>query len=602
MKSSTSKKLTRFSSLFLPAQKRSEGSNSFLFPLPFPLILSLFLFLILSVFLTGCSHRNPTVQTTVPAVRSSVQSLMGQPRLVDITSKAGIKWSYNPCRTGKKLLPETVGGGGGFLDYNNDGKLDILLINGAALPGYKGAPGRLALYRNNGDGTFTDVTKESGLDFHGYGFGAAVGDYDNDGWPDIFITALDGCRLYHNDHGHFRDVTAHAGVGVHNFSTAAAWIDYNRDGKLDLFVGDYVDWSVSTDLPCGPPGARQYCAPNQYKGARPYLFRNRGDGTFEDVSARSGVLGHPGKTLGVTVYDFNHDGWPDLMLTNDTVANVLLINNRDGTFSDQALTAGVALADEASPTGSMGVDVATPFNNGRACIAIGTFAAQELSLFEAVPAAAGAPLLFDNVKRESGLADPTRNRTTFGLIFADVDLDGWPDLIVLNGHIDDDPSLKVGQERVPYRQLPQLFQNQRNGTFKDVAAGAGLTTPMIGRALAVGDIDNDGRPDFLAFENEGTPHLWHNETMPMGAWLGVVLVGTRSPRDGSGAMVTISGKGWEQTRCATTARSYLAINDPRVLFGVGKQTVDTLTVRWTSGTVTVIKNPGLNRYMRVVEQ
>ncbi len=275
----------------------------------------------LIVTLAGCVRR--IAATPHPAAQSGAapekRPLMGEPRLVDVTAKAGIDWSYNPCRTGKKLLPETVGGGGGFLDYNNDGKLDILLLNGASLPGCKGAPGRLALYRNNGDGTFTDVTRGSGLDFHGYGFGAAVGDYDNDGWPDIYITALDGNHLYHNDHGHFRDVTAQAGVGVHNFSTGAAWIDYNRDGKLDLFVGDYVDWSAQTDLPCGPPGARQYCAPNQYKGARPYLFRNRGDGTFEDVSAKSGILGHPGKTLGVTVYDFNYDGWPDLMLTDDTV-------------------------------------------------------------------------------------------------------------------------------------------------------------------------------------------------------------------------------------------------------------------------------------------
>jgi hypothetical protein len=560
--------------------------------------LPLFLFLFLS--LPGCTHLPVPVPVPVPA--SAAQPPAGEPRLVDITAKAGIDWSYNPCRTGKKLLPETVGGGGGFIDYNNDGKLDILLINGASLPGYKGKPGSLALYRNNGDGTFTDVTSASGLDFHGYGFGAAVGDYDNDGWPDIYITALDGNRLYHNDHGHFRDVTARAGVGVHNFSTAAAWIDYNRDGKLDLFVGDYVDWSVQTDLPCGPPGARQYCAPNQYKSARPYLFRNRGDGTFEDVSAKSGVLGHPGKTLGVTVYDFNHDGWPDLMLTNDTVANVLLINNRDGTFSDQALTAGVALGDDGSATGSMGVDVATPFNDGRECIAIGTFAAQELSLFEAAKASAADTLLFDNIKRDAGLAEPTRDRTAFGLIFADVDLDGWPDLIVLNGHIDDDPSLKVGAERVPYRQLPQLFQNQGNGKFKDVANAAGLTTPMIGRGLAVGDIDNDGRPDFLAFENEGKPHLWHNETKPVGSWLGVRLVGAKSPRDGTGAMVSISGKGWEQTRCATTARSYLAICDPRILFGVGKRDVEKLTIRWTSGTVTVVNNPELNRYFKVEEK
>jgi len=552
---------------------------------------------------TGCTHgiHSPRLPIQIAPTAMSAKTPEGEPRFEDITSAAGIDWVHNPCRTGKKLLPETVGGGGGFLDYNHDGKLDILLINGAPLPGYSGPSPHIALYRNNGDGTFTDVTSQCGMDFHGYGLGAAVGDYDNDGWPDIYITALGGNHLYHNEHGHFRDETTRAGVGVRNFSTGAAWIDYDRDGRLDLFVGAYVDWSPQTDLPCGPPGARQYCPPNQYRGARPYLFRNRGDGTFEDVSAKAGVLGHPGKTLGVTVYDFNNDGWPDLYLANDTVPDVLLINNRDGTFSDQALAAGVALGDDGVATGSMGVDVGTPFNDGRACIAVGTFAAQELSLFVASATAPSGTALFENRKREAGLAEPTRPMTTFGVIFADVDLDGRQDLIVLNGHIDDDPGLRVGQERVPYRQSPQLFQNLGNGTFRDVASKAGISTPLIGRALAVGDIDNDGRPDFLAFENGGPVHLWHNVTKPAGSWLGVELVGTRSPRDGTGAMVTISGDGWEQTRCATTARSYLAINDSRVLFGVGHQTVHQLRVRWPSGMVTMLHNPPLNRYLHVNE-
>ena len=561
-------------------------------------------FVALLLLSAGCRRNMPAVPmaaVAVPTTATSLQPRLGAPRFRDVTAQAGIDWIHNPCRTGKKLLPETVGGGGGFLDYNHDGKLDILLINGAPLPGYQGARPRLALYRNNGDGTFTEVTRAAGLDFTGYGLGAAVGDYDNDGWPDLYITALDGNHLYHNEHGHFRDVTAHAGVGVHNFSTGAAWIDYDRDGRLDLFVGDYVDWSPQTDLPCGPPGARQYCPPNQYHEARPYLFRNRGDGTFEDVSAKAGVLGHPGKTLGVTVYDFNQDGWPDLYLANDTVADVLLINNQHGGFTDQALTAGVALGDDGQATGSMGVDVATPFNDGRVCIAVGTFAGQELSLFEAADTSVGS-VLFENRKREAGLAGPTRAMTTFGLLFVDVDLDGWPDLIALNGHIDADPALRVGQEAVPYRQRPQLFQNQRNGTFKEVAAAAALGTPLIGRALAVGDIDNDGRPDLLAIENGGRAHLWHNDTRPVGAWLGVELVGTRSPRDGTGAMVTLSGSGWTQTRCATTARSYLAVSDPRVLFGVGQTIPEQLTVRWPSGTITIMKHPSLNRYLRVEER
>jgi hypothetical protein len=523
------------------------------------------------------------------------------PRFVDVTAKAGLNWTHNPCRTGKKLLPETVGGGGGFLDYNHDGLLDILLINGAPLPGYHGLAPHLALYRNNGNGTFTDVTRESGLDFHGYGLGAAVGDYDNDGWPDLYITALEGNRLYHNEHGHFRDVTARAGVGVSHFSTAAAWIDYDHDGHLDLFVGDYVDWSPQTDLPCGPPTARQYCPPNQYHGARPYLFRNRGDGTFEDVSARSGVLGHPGKTLAALVYDFNGDGWPDLFLANDTEPNVLLINNRDGTFTDQALAAGVAVSTDGNPTGSMGIDVATPFRDGRVAIAVGTFAGQEMSLYTTQANAPPNSLIFDNLKGASGVAEATRSATTFGLAFVDVDLDGWPDIVVANGHIDDDPSLHVADKTIPYRQTPQLFLNQRNGTFREVGAQAGFTTPLIGRGLAVGDFDNDGRPDLLIFENGGPVRLYHNETPPVGSWLGVQLIGTRSPRDGQGAMVTLSGLGWSQTRCASTARSYLSLCDPRVHFGVGHDTVEQLTVRWPSGVISTLKSPSLNRYLTVRE-
>lgn len=550
---------------------------------------------------TGCHPASAPVPPAAKAPSPMSTAQIGEPRFREVTQEAGIHWTHNACRTGKKLLPETVGGGGGFLDYNHDGKLDILLINSAPLPGYHGPMPHLALYRNNGDGTFTDVTKAAGLDILAYGTGAAIGDYDNDGWPDLYLTAVGGNHLFHNDHGHFRDVTKQAGVGVHAFSTGAAWLDYNHDGKLDLFVANYVEWSPQTDLPCGPPNARIYCPPNQYRGARPALFRNRGDGTFEDVSNKSGILGHPSKTLAVLVYDFNGDGWPDLYLANDTEPDVLLINNRDGTFSDQALAAGVAVGTDGNATGSMGVDVATPFRDGRIAIAVGTFAGQEMSLFTTPQSPTPGVLLFDNRKREAGIADPTRAATTFGLAFADVDLDGWPDLLVANGHIDDDPSLHVGQNAISYRQKPQLFQNQRDGTFKEIGEQAGFTTPFIGRGLAVGDYDNDGRPDVLIFENGGPPHLYHNETKPVGSWLGVELIGTRSPRDGTGAMVTLSGPGWTQTRCASTARSYLSLCDPRVHFGVGSSSVEQLTVRWSSGTVTTVKSPPLNGYLKVKE-
>ncbi len=550
----------------------------------------------------GCHQQDETTRPTWPPAGSipAMKAEFGPPRFSETTHAAGLNWIHNPCRTGKKLLPETVGGGGGFLDYNNDGHLDILLINGAPLPGYHGPTPHLALYRNNGDGTYTDVTKQAGLDMVMYGMGAAVGDYDNDGWPDLYITGVGHNRLFHNEHGHFKDVTAQAGVGMNGFCTGAAWIDYDHDGLLDLFVARYVEWTPQTDLPCGPINARQYCAPYQYQGARPALFHNRGHGIFEDVSDKAGIWNHPSKTLAVLPCDVNGDGWTDLYLANDTEPDVLLINNKNGTFTDQAVAAGVAVGTDGSATGSMGVDGATPFDDGRLCFAVGTFAGQELSLFTA-QSDGGENLLFQNRKQEAGLDAPTRVKTTFGLAFADVDLDGWPDLMVLNGHIDDDPSLHVAGQAIPYRQPPLLFHNLHNGRFEDVAAAAGLTTPLIGRGLAVGDYDNDGRPDFLAFENGGPAHLWHNDTQPVGSWLGVELVGTKSPRDGTGATVTISGPGWTQSHFATTARSYLAVNDPRLLFGVGHQTVQTLTVRWPSGIVTTLSSPPLNRYLRIVE-
>ncbi len=559
----------------------------------------------LLLFIAGCHQNNAS--TKLPALPQTNPHAIGSqgplPRFEDVTARAGINWLHNPCRTGKKLLPETVGGGGGFLDYNNDGNQDVILINGSSLPGYAGTSGKLALYRNNGNGTFTDVTRESGLDFKGYGFSVAVGDYDNDGWEDLYVTSLDGNRLYHNDHGHFRDVTSRSGLGLKGFCTCAAWIDYNRDGKLDLFVGSYVDWTAETDLPCGPKNARQYCAPNQYKGAQPHLFKNCGDSTFQDVTQAAGLHNLPGKTLGVAVADFNNDGWPDLFVADDTVANVMLINNRDGTFTDQALLAGVALADEGLATGSMGVDIGTPYNDGRTCIAIGTFAAQETSLFvsgDQDPQSHSVPL-FENKKREYGLADLTQPMTTFGIAFADVDLDGNPDLILVNGHIDDDPDMKVKSGHVPYKQPIQLFLNSGSGSFKEVGQQAGLTGDIVGRGLAIGDFDNDGRPDLLVFENGGKVRLWHNRTEPHGNWIGVRLVGTKSPRDGTGAIVQILGPGINQSKCIGAARSYLASCDLRALFGVGQKHVDRLIVKWPDGAETRIDKPIMNHYLTVTE-
>jgi len=551
----------------------------------------------LGVLPSGCPRPGTPIAPTTPTAQAVVL-----PKFEDVTERAGIRWVHNACRTGHKLLPETVGGGGGFLDYNGDGLQDILLINGAPLPGYHGPIPHFALYRNNGNGTFTDVTGAAGLDIAEYGMGAAVGDYDNDGWPDILITAVGHTHLMHNVHGRFVDVTRKAGVAVAGFTTAAAWLDVDGDGRLDLFVARYVEWTPQSDLPCGPVNARQYCAPYQYTGAPPALFRNRGDGTFEDISRKAGVLNHPSKTLAVVPYDFNGDGKIDLYLANDTEPDVLLMNH-GGTFTDEALTDGVAVGTDGSPTGSMGADAATPFADGRTTLAVGTFAGQELSLFVAEPNHDAGGILFDNRKQEAGLAAPTGGMTTFGLAFADLNLDGWSDIMIANGHIDDEQQLTTGGKVISYRQRPQLFLNQGDGTFRDVAAAAGLATPIVGRGLAVGDYDNDGRPDLLLFENGGPVRLWHNVTPQRGDWLGLALEGTKSPRDGTGAMVTFSLVGDARTRtsCVTSARSYLSICDPRPLFAAPFGGSARVSIRWPSGATTSLTNLQRNAYLSVRE-
>lgn len=547
--------------------------------------------LVLLICCAGCSSPKPT-QTAAPPPTAAPVTV----HFADATSLAGITWAHNACRSGRKLLPETVGGGGGFLDFDRDGRLDILLLNGAPMPGYKGPAPRLALYRQEANGRFTEVSRSVGLDYDGYAMGIAVADYDNDGWPDIYITGLNRCALYHNEHGRFVDVTRKAGVAAGGFCTAAAWLDYDGDGRLDLYVARYVVWTPETDLPCGPEGARQYCPPYQYRSAPPILFRNRGDGTFEDVSRRAGILNHSGKTLAVVPCDINGDGWTDLYVANDTEPDLLLLNNRSGGFTEVGLTAALALGSDGLPTGSMGADIATPFRDGRQAIAVGTFAGQEISLF-----VQHGPNLaeFDNKKQDSLLADSTRDKTTFGLVFADFNLDGWPDLAVVNGHIDDDQSISVAGRSIRYRQPTQLFLNRHDGTF--AAADAGITGEIVGRGLAAGDYDNDGKPDLLVFENGGPVRLWHNETRATGHWLGVQLIGKQSPRDGTGATVTIRGRGWTQSRFATTARSYLCANDPRIHFGLGGDTPEELIVRWPGGHETRIATPPIDRYVTVTE-
>jgi enediyne biosynthesis protein E4 len=542
----------------------------------------------------GCAPQKPIARPIASAADPSVV-----PTLVDVTKSSGLAWRHEPCRSGRKYLPETYGGGGGFLDYDRDGDLDVLLINGAPLPGYKGPIPRHGLFRNDG-GKFSAVKDLAGIRSPEYGMGAAVADFDNDGWSDVYLTSVGRNRLFRNEAGRFVDVTDRAGVGDPRWSVAAAWLDYDRDGRLDLFVANYVEWSPGGDLPCGGDGRKQYCPPYQYRGAPPTLYRNRGNGTFEDVSAAAGVRGHASKSLAATPCDVNGDGWVDLHIANDTEPSVLLVNQRNGTFSNSAISAGVSVGTDGTANGSMGVDTATPWNDGRLAFAVGNFVGQGLSLF-ATLGPPGPNVLFENLKQEAALRDSTLPMSTFGTVFSDMDRDGWTDLLILNGNLDE--SLMTGQRNEPYRQLPQLFQNRRDGKFAEVGKAAGFEEPLVGRGLAVGDYDNDGSQDFLAFENGGPVRLWRNATPTRGGWIGVELQGSAAgPRDGTGATVTVKGSGWSQSRLVSTARSYLAVNDPRVHFGLGARQVESLEVRWPGGAVDTILSPALGEYLRIVER
>src|SRR5499427_3672258 len=389
------------------------------------------------------------------------------PVFTDVTAQAGIHFVHNAGRTGKKYLPETLGSGCAFFDADNDGWPDILLINGKDLipRGRKTLP---ALYRNNHDGTFTDITAGSGLDVEMYGMGVAIADYDNDGKEDVFITALEGDRLFHNEGGgKFRDVTKTSGINNANFSTSAAWLDYDRDGKVDLFVANYVQWTAKGDLFCSLDGAaKSYCTPESYKGTQSKLYHNLGGGRFEDVSRQAGIADPTSKSLGVTVLDFNNDGWPDLFVANDTQPNKLYRNNRDGTFKEEGMLAGVAFGEDGVARGAMGADSGDYDRSGRPHLLVGNFSNQMLGLYHNE----GNGLFVDEAP-SSAVGKASLLSLTFGVFFFDYDLDGLPDILAANGHIEEE----IGriQPKVSYRQPPLLFRNAGKGRFENVTAAMG---------------------------------------------------------------------------------------------------------------------------------
>ena len=517
----------------------------------------------------------------------------------DVTGSAGIHFRHNNGAYGGKLLPETLGSGCAFLDYDGDGWQDILLVNSMDWPGHIRQRSTPKLYRNNRNGTFTDVTREAGLDVEIYGLGVAAADYNNDGFPDILFTCVGQNRLFKNTgKGRFVDVTHTSGLGKRlAFSTSALWFDYDRDGLLDLFVCNYVKWSPEHDVFCSLDGKhKSYCTPEAYVGQTCWLFRNRGNGTFEDMTASSGIFDSSSKSLGVAMLDYDQDGWADLLVANDTQPNKLYHNLHNGTFRDVAVEAGIAFSQDGKARAGMGVDVGDFDNSGRASVAITNFDNEMIGLYRSEPGGN-----FADVAVQSGVGLPSKTTLGFGCAFVDCNLDGWLDLIAVNGHIDDTVR---NVRNVGYAQPPQLFLNSGRGTFTEVGAqvGGGFAQPRVGRGLALGDFDRDGDQDVLLTTNNGPAFLFRNDQTNGHRSVRIRLVGTKSNRDGIGARVKVFAGGMMQTRMVRSGSSYLSQSELPVTFGLGKEDkIERIIVDWPSGRSEDFKSLQAGRTYEITE-
>jgi hypothetical protein len=521
-------------------------------------------------------------------------------RLVDVTAAAGIQFQHNTGAYGGKLLPETLGAGCAFLDYDGDGWQDILLVNGTDWPGHKRKTSTLKLYRNNRNGTFSDMTKIAGLDVEMYGMGVAVGDFNNDGFPDLLVTAVGQNRLFRNTgKGSFVDITRTSGLaGRLAFSTSALWFDFDRDGLLDLFVCNYVRWSIDHDVWCSNNGKQKsYCTPEAYRGDTCWLFRNRGDGTFEDVTATSGLFDTSSKSLGAAILDVDNDGWLDLFVANDTQPNKLYRNQRNGTFKEIGVESGVAFSTEGKARAGMGVDAAYLGNALAPTLATTNFDNEMIGFYR--PSAPGA---YEDVATRAGVGAPSRTTLGFGCVFVDIDLDGSQDLIVANGHIDE--TVRNIHGHVGYAQPPHLFLNDGNGTFRDVASAAGgaFAAPKVGRGLACGDFDRDGDVDLLLTTNGGSAVLFRTDQIAGNHAIRLRLTGTKSNRDAIGATVRVFYDGTFQTRMVKSGSSYLSQSELPVTFGVGRRDkVDRIVVAWPSGRLQEFKDVAAGRAYHCTE-
>ena len=540
-----------------------------------------------------------------PDSNASVQASPARPsgpiRFTDVTAQSGIHFKHNSGAFGKKYLPETMGSGVCVLDYDNDGWQDILFVNSMDWPEHKTSKSYPALYHNNGDGTFTDVTQQAGLAIEMYGLGCAAADYDNDGFDDIYITALDGNHLFRNmGNGKFADVTAKAGVRDPGFSTGAVWFDYDNDGKLDLFVSHYVDWSPATDQYCTLDGKhKSYCTPELYKGQSATLYHNKGNGTFEDVTKKAGLYDPTSKSLGVVLLDYDNDGWMDLFVANDTQPNKLYHNNHNGTFTDQAFATGVAFSDAGKARAGMGADAADYDLSGHQSLVIGNFANESMALYQND----GSGLFTDKAMTNS-IGPASASSLTFSTFFFDYDLDGLPDIFAANGHVADDVS--VVTPTLHYAEPPLLFHNKGNGKFEDVTdkVGTALRQPIVGRGAAYLDFDNDGDLDLVISTSNGPAKLLRNDNGNQNDVLKVKTIGTRSNRDGIGAKVTVKTKEKRLFAMVKDGSSYLSQNELPLTFGLGKPDADktvSLEIVWPSGKKESVSDIKPNQFITLEE-